>query len=91
MVKLLAAWGTYVLPEILCIKGKKCHKVMEEKGRMIQHDSLQEKESWASYHCGHKQQAEGQSHIFPFSHTPTHCSALVRTNGLIQLPEINLT
>ena len=89
--KLLAAWGTYAILDVLCIKGKKCHEVIHEKGRMTQHDSLQEGQGWANFHHGLKEQAEGQSHIFPLSHPATHCSALVRTNGLIQLPKINLT
>lgn len=42
MAKLLAAWGTYASPEMLCIKGKKWHEVIHEKERMTQHDSLQE-------------------------------------------------
>lgn len=68
MAKLFAAWGTYDLPEILCIRGKKCHEVTQGKERMIQHHCLQENNSWANFHHGHKEHGEGQSHIFPLSH-----------------------
>lgn len=71
MARLVAAWGTYVLPEILCIKDKKCHEVIQEKERLIQHQCLREKDGWANFHHGHKEHTEGQSHIFLLSHTPT--------------------
>lgn len=32
--------GTHFLPETFCVKGKKCHEVIQEKGRMIQHMPL---------------------------------------------------
>lgn len=89
MARLVAAWGTYVLPEILCIKDKKCHEVIQEKERLIQHQCLREKDGWANFHHGHKEHTEGQSHIFLLS-TP-QLSGLLRTNGLVQFLEINLT
>lgn len=91
MAKFLAAWYTYAISEILCIKGKTCHEVTDEKGRLTQRDGLQEGQGWVNFHHGHKEQAEGQSHVFPPLPPPTHCSALVRVNGLIQSLKINLT
>lgn len=68
MAKLLAALSTYIIPEILSIEGKKCHEVIDEKGRLTRDDSLQEGQHWANFHHGHKEQAEDQSHISSFSH-----------------------
>lgn len=58
---------------------------------MTQHDNLQEVQGLVNFYYGLKEQAESQSHILSLSHPVTHCSALVRTNGLILLPKINLT
>lgn len=81
MAKWVAEWGMYAIPKILCIKGKKCHDVIHEKWRMMQHDSLQEVQGLENFHYGLKEQVEGQSRISPLSHPVTHCSALVRTMG----------
>lgn len=46
MAKLLAVWGTYDLPEILCIKGKKCHEVTQEKERQNDTAPVFAEEGW---------------------------------------------